>query len=203
MISVEMSSLWSDETQLIIQGISEATENIIVYRQNDVSSREALLELGEDIGAVCDFWTGKTYVGNHKSKAIESAFQSFFTELMRLLLVMKDSPKDYEACVANAMLYTGKVYRYLGKDHPHKKAVNPIYNDIYVSWSKQPKNNYLLSKLYRPITWMSCEIVAPQYGIDLDAIGSSRANEHEVVFPTIEKCITEIKYISEDDDDKT
>lgn len=203
MISVDMSSLWSDETDLIVRGITEATENIASYRRNDTSSSKALLELGEDIGTICDFWTGKTYVGSPKSQAIKEAFQGFFAELMQLLLEMKESQKDYEVRVATAMLYTGTVYRYLGKSQPNKKAVVPVHDNIYVSWSKCPDNDYLLSKLYGPVTWMSCEIVAPQYGIDLDAIGSSRANEHEVVFPTIEKCITEIKYISEDDDDKT
>ena len=28
MISVDMSSLWSDETDLIVRGVTEATENI-------------------------------------------------------------------------------------------------------------------------------------------------------------------------------
>lgn len=203
MISVDMSSLWSDETDLIVRGVTEATKNIVAYRCNKASSQETLIALGEDIGAVCDFWTGKTYVGSPKSQAVKDAFQEFFAELMQLLLTMKDSQKDYEVRVANAMLYTGTVYRYLGTSQPNHKAVIPVYDNIYVSWSKCPDNDYLLSKLYGPITWMSCEISAPLYGIDLDAIGSSRANEHEVVFPTIEKCITEIKYISEDDDDET
>jgi hypothetical protein len=202
MISVDMSSLWSDETDLIVQGIAEATKNIASYRRNSSSSK-ALLELGEDMGVICDFWTGKTYGGSSKSKVIKEAFQGFFTELMQLLLEMKESQNDYEVRVAKAMLYTGKVYRYLGKSLPNKKVVVPVYDDIYVSWSKCPNNDYLLSKLYGPVTWLSCEIVAPQYGIDLGAIGASRANEHEVVFPTIEKCITEIKYISEDNDDET
>jgi hypothetical protein len=29
MISVDMSSLWSDETDLIVRGVTEATENIV------------------------------------------------------------------------------------------------------------------------------------------------------------------------------
>ena len=195
MISVNMAALWSDDTKQIVKGITEAIENIVAYRNSNITSQKSFLDLGEDIGAICDFWTGKTYIGKPKSKEIKEAFQCFFTELMQLLLMMKDSSKDYEVRVAKAMLYTGTVYRYLGESELYKKADTPIYNDIYVSWSKCPDNNYLLSKLYGPVTMMSCEIVAPLYGIDLDIIASSRGNEHEVVFPTIKKCITEIKYI--------
>ena len=133
MISVDMSSLWSDETDLIVRGVTEATENIVAYRCNKASSQETLIALGEDIGAVCDFWTGKTYVGSPKSQAIKDAFQGFFAELMQLLLMMKDSQKDYEVRVANAMLYTGTVYRYLGTSQPNQKAVIPVYDNIYVS----------------------------------------------------------------------
>ena len=195
MIGMDMSSLWSDEIGLIVRGITEATENIVAYRNGDGASKESLLDLGQDIGAICDFWTGKTYVGSPKSEPIKEAFQNFFVELMRLLLVMKDSKKDYEVRVANAMLFQGTVYRYLGHDYPSEEVITPQYNDVYVSWSKQPKNNYLESKLYGTMTWMSCDIQAPLYGIDLVSIGCSRAFEEEVVFPTIEKYITEIKYI--------
>lgn len=201
MISVNMATLWSDETELIVQGITEATENIVAYRNSQNSSKESLESLGEDIGVICDFWTGRTYVGSPKSKAIKDVFQKFFVELMNLLLSMKNSEKDYEVRVAEAMLYQGTIYRYLGHDHPSKKVVVPKYNEIYVSWSKEPENDYIESKLYGPVTWMSCKIAEPLYGIDLDVIGSSRANEHEVVFPTIEEYITEIKYISEENDD--
>lgn len=201
MISVNMATLWSDETELIVQGITEATENIVAYRNSKNSSKESLESLGEDIGVICDFWTGRTYVGSPKSKAIKDVFQKFFVELMKLLLSMKNSEKDYEVRVAKAMLYQGTIYRYLGHDHPSKKVVVPKYNEIYVSWSKEPENDYIESKLYGPVTWMSCKIAEPLYGIDLDVIGSSRAGEHEVVFPTIEEYITEIKYISEENDD--
>lgn len=203
MISVNMATLWSDETELIVQGITEATQNIIQYRNNEKSSQESLLLLGEDIGDVCDFWTGRTYVGSPKTEVIKEAFQGFFTELMNLLLLMKDSEKDYEVRVAEAMLYRGAIYRYLGNNNPSKKVVVPKCNEIYVSWSKEPENDYIESKLYGPVTWMSCEIAEPLYGIDLDVIGSPRADEHEVVFPTIEEYITEIKFISEENDDKT
>lgn len=203
MISVNMSALWGDDVEQIVKGITEAMSNIVLYRNHHNTSKEMLLELGDDISDICSFWTSNTYVGNPKNDAIKNAFQLFFEELMKLLLIMKNSDKFYEVDVANALLYRGTVYRYLGRDYPTDDVVSPIYDDIYVSWSKEPKNDYLLSKLYGTITWMSCEINAPFYGIDLDALGCSRANEHEVVFPTIEECITEIKYISEENDDET
>lgn len=195
MLSINMESLFSDEKDLIVQAIREATHNIYTYYNSKERTCTWLLDLGNDICDVCSFWTGKTYVGSQKEKDIENAFQSFFEVLMNLLLDMKHSANDYEKNVANAMLYQGTVYRYLGKNHTHKGKVVPIYNDIYVSWSKQPENHYLLSKLFGKITWISCEIKEPLYGIDLEVIGCSRANEQEVVFPTKEPCITEVKYI--------
>lgn len=203
MISINMYELWSDDINNIIKGVNEAIHNIISYSNNSNASKSSFEELKNDIKEILDCWAGKTYVGNAKNKNVEKAFQGFFEELMKLLLNAKKSAKIYERECASKLLYRGKVYRYLGNDRPNKCTIVPIYNNIYVSWSKEPKSCYIESKLYGTITWMSCEISAPFYGIDLDVLGCSRANEHEVVFPTIEECITEIKYISEDDDDQT
>ena len=196
-----MSSLWSDDTKQIVKGVTEATDHIKSYYKATITTEGMFDVLDEDIRGICDFWTGNTYVGHPKNKKVKKAFQSFFESLMELLLKMKDSKKAFEKRVANSMLYRGTVYRYLGSTDPVEKAIVPKYNDIYVSWSKNPENSYLESKLCGTMTWMSCNISAPYYGIDLEAIGSSRGNECEVVFPTIKKCITEIKYISEEDDD--
>ena len=57
MISVNLAALWSDETDMIIKGISEATENIKAYRKFSERILDMLLELGNDIGEVCRFWT--------------------------------------------------------------------------------------------------------------------------------------------------
>jgi hypothetical protein len=159
-------------------------------------------ELIEDVQAVCDFWTRNTYVGVPKETAEKEAFQKFFSELMQLLLEMKKSGTIFERRIAANMLYTGKVYRYLGNKFQPEKIVKPSYDNIYVSWSKHPQNDYIESKLGGNITWLSCEITAPRYGIDLEAIKSSRGNEAEVVFPTIKECVTEIRYISEENDEQ-
>ena len=195
MLSVNMYNLWSDETDKIIKGISEATQNIGTYRKAPNRNPDMLMELGDDLRAVCCFWTGKTYIGSPKAEPIKMAFQSFFEELVQLLLFMKDSGMLFEERVANAMLYRGNVYRYLGKNYPSDEVVVPCYDGVYVSWSKQDGNCYLLSKLYGPVTKITCEIAEPLYGIDLDILECTRGNEQEVVFPTVEQCITEIKYL--------
>ena len=194
MLSVNMYGLCSDQTDKIIKGISEATQNIAAYRKSKNREPEMLSELGDDLKEVCCFWTGKTYIGSPKAEPIKMAFQAFLVELMQLLLCMKDSGLHFEESVANAMLYRGPVYRYLGKSYPSDEVVVPCYDGIYVSWSKQDGNSYLLSKLYGPITKLTCEIAEPMYGIDLDILECVRGNEREVVFPTIEQCIVEIQY---------
>lgn len=50
------------------------------------------------------------------------------------------------------------------------------------------------SRHYGPVTKITCEIAAPMYGIDLECLGCSRGSEKEVVFPTVEQYIIEIKY---------
>lgn len=114
---------------------------------------------------------------------------------MQLLLFMKDSALPFEKRVANAMLYRGTVYRYLGKNYPSDEVVVPYYDGIYVSWSKQDGNSYLLSKFYGHVTKITYEIAEPMYGIDLDILECTRGNEREVVFPTYRQCDTEIQYI--------
>ena len=194
MLSVNMYGLWSNETDKIIKGISEATQNIVTYRKAPKREPDLFLELGDDLKAVCSFWTGSTYVGSPKAEPIKKTFQAFFEELMQLLLFMKDSGLPFEERVANAMLYRGTVYRYLGKNYPSDEVVVPCYDGVYVSWSKQDGNCYLLSKLYGPVTKITCEIAEPLYGIDLDILECTRGNEQEVVFPTFEQCIVDIQY---------
>ena len=77
------------------------------------------------------------------------------------------------------------------------KRVEPQYNNIYVSWSKQPQNHYIENKLYGTMTLLTCKVDEPYYGIDLEAFGVVRGQEAEVVFPTIKETITEVKYIRE------
>ena len=198
MLSVDMSSAWEKGNEKIVKCILEATEHIILYRNSSDVSKKILCELFKDIIGICRFWVGNTYIGCQKADDVKGAFQFFFEKLMELLLNMKGSDKEYEKNIADMVLYRGKVYRYLGNaflPDNSDNIVSPIFDDVYVSWSKNSENSYITSKLHGTITWLSCEISEPLYGIDLDKLYCSRADEHEVVFPTIEKCITEIKYI--------
>lgn len=201
MISVDVFVLWSDDEELIVKALDEATQNIINYKNSDNRTRELFYDLNKDITSVCNFWTGKTYIGNQKTEKIERGFQKFFTELMNLLRIMKNSKYKFESRFADKMLYRGKVYRFLGNDHPSEKVIIPRFNDIYVSWSKMSENRTVTEKLYGTKTWLACDIITPEYGIDLDGIDCSRAEEHEVVFPTFEEYITEIKYIPEENNE--
>lgn len=201
MLSVQMSNLWSDDKDEIVKGVREAIKNIASYYNNENTTRVLFKDLLQDIKDVCNFWTGKTYVGNVKENEIKDVFQNFFVSFMELLLKLKKSRKRFEYNFANSVLYRGKAYRCLGNDSPGGQVVHPIYDCVYVSWSKEPNNSYFMGKLYGDITLLSCEIDPPLYGIDLEGLGCSRAKEREVVFPTIKKSITEIKYTSNDDED--
>lgn len=157
-------------------------------------------------------WTGNTYVGQKKEKDREQFFQKFFVVIHKLLEFCNTHASeltDMEKDLALKMMYRGVVYRYLGTcDHSNyrkKIKIYPEYNDIFVSWSKTDTNPYIESKLYGPRTWMKAEIKAPNYGIDIHGfelwcdkwVGASRfitrGQEREVVFPTVENCIIEIR----------
>ena len=55
MLSVNMYSLWKDDTSNIIKGIGEATNNIVNYRHSLNVTEKRFCELIEDVQAVCDF----------------------------------------------------------------------------------------------------------------------------------------------------
>ena len=194
-----MRYLCADEYQKIIFGVDKATDNIKNYiKNNNRNTKESFIQVLSNVEEVCNCWTGKTYVGQNKRQDLKNAYQDFFSNLMKMLLLCKTNKNPCENKVAEALLYQGKIYRYLGYGTPFgckKKAIAPIYDGIYVSWSKEPKNSYIESKLYGEITWIEAEIKYPYFGIDLEAMESSVGNEKEVVFPTLKDCVTNIKYI--------
>ena len=201
MISVDMFSLWGDDIDEIVVGITEATNNIAEYMNVNNPNKEQLFDVCNDVKTICAFWTGNMYVGIHKANAVKEAFQVFFETLMNFLLSIKENGNPHETKLAKSLLYRGTVYRYLGSREPTKEVIAPLYDNIYVSWSKNQKNSYVEGKLIGSKTWLSCKISDPLYGIDLEALGCSKGEEREVVFPTIKECITEIKFILEEDDD--
>lgn len=188
--------------------IQTITKRII---SGDITQNQAVTLLN-NILVVLKHWTGSTYVGRNKEKSLKKAYQAFFNALYELVLKCKEIDNSIIQECANSILYRGKVFRYLGHSSGNDcdSKIEPIFNDIYVSWSKEPTNSYIESKLYGTITVLSAEITEPYYGIDLEGIEKaitlltneeyriSRGNEREVVFPTIKQCITEVKYIEDD-----
>lgn len=203
MISVKMSSLWGSATEKIAKGVNEATDNIIACYQSTKRTYKMYEDVFSDVHTICDFWTGHTYVGDNKKDVVKEAFQKFFEALMTLLLDMcQDEDNDVRKS-AERLLYRGIVYRYLGHGSPSSDIINPIYDGIYVSWSKTKTNTYIESKLYGTMTRLTCEIKSPLYGIDLEALGCSLNQEREVVFPTLKDCVVDVEYIEEEYDEQT
>ena len=196
-MKVNLSNVWSDQTEEIIEQV-----NIAIKNMDGFLNKGIINSVFEDMGKVCYFWTGKTYVGEKKDKEIEKVFQDFFKTFMEILLKAKSGelncPDECKNILAD-LLYQGKIYRKLGSSNPTRKneKIIPEYNDIYVSWSKNKENTYLDSKLYGTKTLITANIKNNYYGIDLEKFGCSAGEEREVVFPTIKECVTKIEYIDE------
>lgn len=201
MLSVKLDTLWYDDAEPAIKGINEATSNVLAYTNSPYRNSNQLRDVLRDIYDVCKLWATNTYVGRQKPDDIREAFQSFFEALMAMLIKLKDSPITNEQDLSALLLYQGTVYRYLGTEFFSSECIIPKYNDVYVSWSKKPRNSYFESKLLSPITWMACEIKEPRYGLNLAAI-YNLSGEQEVVFPTIQECITQIEYRKEEEYDE-
>ncbi len=196
--------LWSGELDNIAGITLNAANYIYNYRQKRKTTKFILdnyNQLENVISTVLGIWTGHTYVGERKQEKIKKAFQKFFVNFMDLLLDIKNYSENYalkEKQLSKKALFQGTVYRLLGHNTADKnEKIEQTFDDIYVSWSKIPQNSYFESKLYGVITWIKCIISVKYFGIDLTALQCSRSNEQEIVFPTIEECITEIKYIEE------
>ena len=166
------------------------------------------------IWGILEDWTGSTYVGKKKDLREERAYQKFFQSLHDFLEFLSQNGSNLhqrEKTLAEFMMFRGTVFRYLGfgysLDAIGKKHIDPINRDIYVSWSKSEKNQYIENKLYGPKTWIKAKIKEPEFGIDIQGFELwrktwfqedcviTRGNEKEVVFPTFKKNIVEIVYL--------
>jgi len=196
--------------------VKQATRVLKVYKELLFSgNRESslILDLCKELCPALLKWLGETYVGKRKSTVEESAYQQFFEafyDLLSCALSSKLQLYELEQEWFKSLVYTGNLYRYLGKSDPfNRDRVSPQYNKIYVSWSKGKENSYLRSKLYGPKTQLSCNVQLPYFGIDIEGftmyyhkhinsdILIARGTEREVVFPTIQECIYSVKYIED------
>lgn len=190
-------SIWTDDYGHNASQIDKVTQQINECKYR-VISHDEFGNLKRNITDVLSYWTGNTYVGMKKKVELSQAFQLFFFSLYDWLLLLEESSDKKYSSFANEALYQGKLYRYLGHGDSTEDVysrVEPQYNDIYVSWSKEEKNSYIESKLDGTKTILTCELKGNHRGIDLEGFGVSKANEREVVFPTLQNTIIDIKYI--------
>lgn len=168
---------WDDEVEKAITEIYQVKSQIqsvgVRLKTNDISNEEFSVLLN-NVYETLKYWTGHTYIGQHKKKDIQKAYQTFFEALYDFLFVCRELGNPVLKSFVDEALYRGLLFRYLGYGFVEKNAdkrVEPQYNNIYVTWSKQPKNHYIESKLYGTMTLLTCKIDEPYYGIDLEAFG--------------------------------
>lgn len=203
MRKIEFKSFENEEN---IEKINDVTNQIngFIKKIENSAFKDDYEILYANITNVLKYWSGNTFLGDKKSTKAKRIYQNFFESLLKLIFCIKDSClfleefKDY----IDGALYQGTLYRYLGysSEEYHflknkEQYVEPIFDSIFVSWSKESKNCYIESKLSGPITYLECETGEDLFGIDLSFFGVSRGEESEVVFPTIKEKITAIKYI--------
>lgn len=190
-------SCWANEYMYNASQIDLVTQQINECKYRNITHDE-FGNLKRNITDVLSYWTGNTYVGMKKKVELSQAFQLFFFSLYDWLLLLEESSDKKYSSFANEALYQGKLYRYLGHGDSNEDVysrVEPQYNNIFVSWSKEEKSSYIEGKLYGTMTILTCELVKDYRGIDLEAFNSSRGNEREVVFPTIQSTIIDVRYI--------
>lgn len=175
-----------------IDNVATCSKDINEYFINDSKDIFYFMDLMREIKYVLKYWTGQTNVGVEKSSDLKMAYQRFFDEFMKMLLLFKSrtDSKWYEKAAAKKYLYQGTVYRYLGNHNKSiKNLISVNYDEIFVSWNKDKVNSYIISKLKGKKLLLTCEIYENNYGIDLEELGVSVGSEREVVFPTIKETI--------------
>lgn len=158
---------WNDEVNKAITEIyrvKNQMQNVGVrLKTNDISNEDFSVFL-DNVYETLKYWTGHTYIGQKKDKALQKAYQTFFEALYESLFICRELGNPMLKSFSDEVLYRGSLYRYLGKGSAEEntdKRIEPQYDNIYVSWSKQPKNYYIESKLYGTMTLLTCKIDEP------------------------------------------
>ena len=197
--------------EIDIAKIHNATNLIAEYYVGVRGNFNSLLKA---IANVLAQWTGETYVGAVKEKGVQDAFQRFFVEIFCLAceLENKDFPTEVESEFVRCARYQGDIYRYIGSDSPCRKCEGVEYNEIYVSWSKEKENSYIMGKLYPPIYFMHAKLSGKFYGFDIERFDGlysqiyhkqsniAKGTEREVVFPTMKEVNIDIREVIDDDE---
>lgn len=203
MNKTNISAICPDDIDGAVKELNRVTSQIR-YVQKQLSktmvSDNVLHVFCDNVAAVLGWWCGNTYLGQRKDCKLSMAFQRFFLTFYDFLIYCKNSSDEGLNDFARRGLYQGTVYRYLGYDAGNRvkytEYVNPDYNEVYVSWSKNLNfTPYMKEKLQKYVTKLECNISCDYYGIDLEGLDVSRPNEREVVFPTIESTVVSVKQL--------
>lgn len=186
----------NQEMGMNIEMVSKQIEFTMSALETNTGTASVILE--ENIGVVISWWTGDMCVGKRKDAVLQRAFQEFFERLYKFILVCKNTSYRGLQEFAQTALYEGTLYRYLGNSNYENVTIEPEYDHIWASWSKNKRNPYFVSKLKGVITHVTCHTGKPRYGIDLDDLGWSRAEEAEVVYPMVEENIDNVEYYGVD-----
>lgn len=181
----------------LLRDVDSAVKCMRRWIEDDKISKKTKRTVWTQIHAVLCFWTSFPSVGVEKSERLKKAYNEFYETLYELLAVMKKSSDEKERQFAENALYQGVLYRYLGygfnaKTESREKVI-PVYDGVYVSWSKQPDNEYVLNLLDEPVTLLTCD-TGERFGIDVCAFGYESGGEPEVVFPTLKEHIVSVEY---------
>ncbi len=139
---------WNNEVKKAITEIYRVKSQMktvgVRLKTNDISNEDFSLFL-DNVYETLKYWTGHTYIGQKKDKALQKAYQTFFEALYDFLFTCRELDNPKLKSFADEVLYRGLLYRYLGNGTVEEnvdKRIEPQYNNIYVSWSKQPKNHH-------------------------------------------------------------
>ena len=128
-----------------IEMVSKQIEFTMSALETNTGTASVILE--ENIGVVISWWTGDMCVGKRKDAVLQRAFQEFFERLYKFILVCKNTSYRGLQEFAQTALYEGTLYRYLGNGNYENVTIEPEYDHIWASWSKNKGNPYFVSKL--------------------------------------------------------